>query len=63
MHVSRTLSIVSFPGFPPGLTDFDRNVIAILFQRPPGNLTPGRDPTTVSADVVGGAWPAGAPIR
>lgn len=63
LHVTRTLSIMSFPGLPPGLTDFDRNVIAILFQRPPGNLTPDRDPATFPVNVVGSAWPATEPMR
>ncbi len=52
LHVTRTLSIMGI-GLPPGLTDFDRNSIAILFQRRPGSRTPDRDPSGVSVNVMG----------
>ena len=53
-HVTRTVSIMS-TGLPAGLTDFDRDSIAILFQRRPGNFYPDRDPSGVSLNVVGTA--------
>ena len=54
-HVTRTTSIMGSPGLPPTLTDFDRNSIAILFQRRPGNRLPDRDPSGVSVNVIGSA--------
>jgi hypothetical protein len=52
-HVTRTLSIMSPGGLPATLTDFDRNSIAILFQRRPGNRLPDRDPAGVPVNVSG----------
>jgi hypothetical protein len=43
MHVTRTLSIMSPGGLPAAPTVFDRDSIAILFQRRPGNRMPDRD--------------------
>lgn len=64
LHVTRTLSIMGFPGLPPALTEFDRNSIAILFQRPPGNRLPDRDPSGVSVNVTGHAARHGVePLR
>jgi len=54
-HVTRTPSIMSPGGLPAGPTDFDRNSIAILFQRRPGNLLPDRDPPGISVNVSGRA--------
>jgi len=53
-HVTRTVSMMS-EFLPPALTDFDRNSIAILFQRRPGNRMPDRDPSGVSVNVTGSA--------
>ena len=47
-HVTRATSVMSPGGLPPGLTDFDRNSIAILYQRSPGNRVPDRDPAGVA---------------
>ena len=52
-HVTRTPSIMSPGGLPATLTEFDRNSIAILFQRRPGNRAPDRDPSGVSVNVAG----------
>jgi hypothetical protein len=52
LHVTRTLSIMSPGGLPATLTDFDRNSIAILFQRRPGNRLPDRDPSGVTVNVT-----------
>jgi hypothetical protein len=54
-HVTRVPSIMSPGGLPAGPTEFDRNSIAILFQRRPGNRSPDRDPTGVSVNVAGRA--------
>jgi hypothetical protein len=54
-HVTRTPSIMSPGGLPAGPTDFDRDSIAILFQRRPGNRLPDRDPSGVSVNVAGHA--------
>jgi hypothetical protein len=54
-HVTRTTSIMSPVGLPAALTEFDRNSIAILFQRRPGNLLPDRDPPGISVNVSGRA--------
>ena len=51
-HVTRTVSIMSPGGLPAGPTEFDRNSIAILFQRPPGNRLPDRDPSGVSINQL-----------
>jgi hypothetical protein len=52
LHVTRSVSIMGSPGLAP-LTDFDRNSIAILFQRRPGNRLPDRDPSSGAVNVVG----------
>ena len=63
LHVTRTLSIMGL-GLPPGLTDFDRNSIAILYQRRPGNRLPDRDPSGVSVNLTGSAAQHGVePMR
>lgn len=63
LHVTRRLSIMGV-GLPPALTDFDRHVIEILFQRPPGNRTPDRDPSGASVNAVRRAVPSSAePLR
>lgn len=49
-HVTRTLSIMGLGLAPP--TDFDRRSIAILFQRPPGNRSPDRDPMGISVNLT-----------
>jgi hypothetical protein len=54
LHVTRTLSVMS-TGLAPALTGFDRDSIAILFQRRPGNRLPDRDPSGVSVNVTGSA--------
>jgi hypothetical protein len=59
-HVTRTGSIMAF-GLPAGLTEFDRNSIAILFQRRPGNRVPDRDPPGLA--VNGAAQNAAEPMR
>lgn len=63
-HVTRTTSIMSPVGLPAGLTEFDRNSIAILFQRRPGNLLPDRDPAGSPVNVsASAARQVAAPVR
>jgi hypothetical protein len=40
---------------------FDRNVTRIAFQRPPGNVRPDADPSSISLNAIGpAAWSVGA---
>jgi hypothetical protein len=55
-HVTHTVSMMS-EFLPAALTDFDRNSIAILFQRRPGNRLPDRDPSGVSVNFTASGAP------
>jgi len=62
-HVTSRTSIMN-PELGPDPTDFDRQAVAVVFQRPPGNRAPDRDPTPVSTyKSIGPGSHWAAPVR
>ena len=53
-HVTNQASIMTPILVSNTLSDFDRQAIAIVYQRSPGNTSPDVDPTTFSVNVFGG---------
>lgn len=57
-HVTSALSLMNVVAVDP--TEFDRQATRIAFQRPPGNLRPDADPTSLSLNTLGrGMWTRG----
>lgn len=57
-HVTQTDSVMNVLAVPP--TAFDRQATGIAFQRPPGNMRPDADPTSVSLNTLSaGVWSRG----